>query len=152
MKIVRKIKSNELGDLLQKDVDESFIRLKLAYFRLYTMRGFRGVSNPGDFILLHPDYTLLLECKATTKDGFSCAWFQQLEKFEYIKNFKYDALYGILVGFYSNGEWEYVYASVDTVLENKSKRRVIRLDNLESYDVRSSTIDGMWQKMKDKFV
>lgn len=152
MKIVRKIKSNELGDLLQRDVDESFIRLKLAYFRLYTMRSFRGVSNPGDFILMHPDYTLLLECKATTKDGFSCAWFQQLDKFENVKNLKYVALYGILVGFYLDGEWEYVYASVDTVLENKSKRRVIRLSNPESYDVRSSTLDDMWQKLGDRFV
>lgn len=140
--IERKIKSNDLGAFLEGGMTESLLRRRCLFWRLHTIRSWRGVSNPCDFIVLDEKYSALLECKATLDDKFSCSSFQQLKHFENSAQFPHVGHYGVVVCFYSNSPL-YVYAGDKKVIENKQNRRPIRGSVGESFDLISDSLDEL---------
>ena len=133
------MKSNALGDLFEKSLMAVLDSRRCTYWRLHTIRSFRGVSNPCDFIVMDEKFTALVECKATNNTSFSCAAFRQLPHFEKSVRYPHVAHFGILVYFHS-GVPVYVYASDEKVLENKEKRRPINVKNGDSYNLISKDL------------
>lgn len=140
--VERQIKSNDLGLLLENSLKEALSNRKCVFWRLHTIRSWKGVSNPCDFIVLDKDFTALLECKATTDDKFSCASFRQLNHFEKSAQFVHKGLYGVVVYFHSVGK-KFVYASDFKVLENKAARRPIRVSNPKTFDFIADSLEGL---------
>ena len=136
------MKSNDLGALLEKSLKVVLDSRECTYWRLHTIRSFRGVSNPCDFVVLDKKFTALLECKATNNKSFSCARFQQLQHFEKSIRYPHDALFGLLVYFHSDNP-VFVYASDRKVLENKENRRPINVLNKDSYDLVSDDLGSL---------
>ena len=144
----RKIKSNDLGALLEGNLRNALINRNSVFWRLHTIRSCKGVSNPCDFIVLDREFTALIECKATSDDRFSCAYFRQLSHFEKSAKLDHKGFYGVLVLFYSNGGLKYVYAGDRKVILNKLNRRPIRVSVPESYDIISDSLDDLLSMMK----
>ena len=142
MAIERKIKSNDLGSLFEGELRAALQRRGSLFWRLHTIRSFKGVCNPCDFVVLDKDFAALLECKATADVKFSCSGFQQLKHFETSAQRAHAGLYGVIVYFYSSVPC-YVYAGDKKVLENKQKRRPIRATVPDSYDVFSLSLDDL---------
>lgn len=135
----RPMKANDLGALLEDLMTEACALRECTLFRLHTVRSFRGVSNPCDFILLDRCFTALLECKATNDESFSCSSFYQLPHFESAARFPHLAHYGVVVYFHSVTPM-FVYASAKKVLDNKKNRRPIRVANKGSYEIASDSL------------
>lgn len=142
LRAFRPMKSNDLGELLEVTMKEACALRECTLFRLHTVRSFRGVSNPCDFILMDKEFTALLECKATNDESFSCSAFYQLHYFESAVKFSHLAYYGVVVYFHS-AEPKYVYASDQMVLENRKNRRPIRVANVESYELISDSLSKL---------
>ena len=140
--MIRKLKSNDLGKLLEDSVVGACLKRDCTHFRLHTIRSFKGVSNPCDFIVLEKSYTALLECKATGDDKFSCSRFTQLPHFEKTVLHSHVGIYGVVVYFYCESPM-YVFATDKKVIENKQKRRPIRVGDKNSYDLISDNIDDL---------
>lgn len=145
----RNIKSNDLGALLETSMRDALSRRKCKFWRLHTIRSFRGVSNPCDFIVLDQYFTALLECKATTDGRFSCAAFRQLKHFEESTQFAHVGHYGVVVYFHSEIP-KFVYASDSKVIENKAARRPIRVSTVTSYDLIADDLDSLLQLMESR--
>lgn len=143
----RVIKSNDLGALLENGMRDALFRRGSVFWRLHTIRSWKGVSNPCDFIILDAKYTALIECKATLGDSFSCAAFRQISHFVNSAAVPHIGHYGVVVYFHSVGAL-YVYASDKKVIENKSKRRPIRVSVKESYDLISDSLDDLLCKLE----
>lgn len=139
---VRKMKSNDLGIYFEKQLSAACFLRPCGLFRLHTVRSFRGVSNPCDFIIMDKNFTALVECKATNRDHFSCADFYQLKHFEEMDAFDTDGHYGVIVYFHSNDP-SYVYVSGRKILENRTNRRPIRVATKDSYDFHAKSIDDL---------
>ena len=142
MPLNKPMKSNDLGELLESSMKEALKVRNCLYWRLHTIRSWRGVSNPGDFLVFDKEYSALLECKATNDDSFSCASFTQLPHFEKSVQFVHKGHYGVVVYFHSDSP-KYVYAGDHKVLENKKKRRPIRATVPDSYDLVSDDLFGL---------
>lgn len=138
----RPIKSNDLGALLENSMRDALSHRACKFWRLHTIRSWKGVSNPCDFIVLDQHFTALLECKATTDERFSCAAFRQLEHFEESAQFAHVGHYGVVVYFHSSTP-KFVYASDSKVLENKAARRPIRITTESSYDLIADDLDAL---------
>lgn len=136
------MKSNELGSLLEDGMHEALKRRRCLYWRLHTIRSWKGVSNPCDFIVLDEKFTALLECKATMDDHFSCSSFRQLKHFIKSSQFAHVGLYGVVAYFYSDDPM-FVYAGDRKVIENKQLRRPIRVNVRESYEVAARSLDEL---------
>lgn len=138
----RELKSNDLGALLEDGMKDALTRRCCLFWRLHTIRSWKGISNPCDFIVLDEKFTALLECKATGDDRFSCASFRQLKHFEKSSQFAHTGHYGVVVYFHS-GCPKFVYASDTKVIENKLMRRPIRVAVESSYDLISDSLDEL---------
>lgn len=138
--ITRQIKSNDLGALLESGMQEALTKRKCLFWRLHTIRSWKGVSNPCDFIILDEKFTALIECKATLDDKFSCSAFRQLPHFEKSAQFAHIGHFGVVVYFHSETDPRYVYVSDKKVIENKKNRRPIRVGVRESYDIMSKSL------------
>lgn len=138
----RKLKSNDLGKLLEDKVVDACMSKECTHFRLHTIRSFKGVSNPCDFIVLEKSYTALLECKATGDDKFSCSRFTQLPHFEKTVLHSHVGIYGVIVYFYCENPM-FVFATDKKVIENKNKRRPIRVGVVDSYDLISDNLGDL---------
>lgn len=136
------MKANDLGELLETSMKSACALRECTLFRLHTIRSFRGVSNPCDFVLLDRAFTALLECKATNDEHFSCSFFYQLKHFEDAMRFPHLAHYGVVVYFHSETPM-FVYASDQLVLENRAKRRPIRVANPLSYELISESLSDL---------
>lgn len=146
MSIERKIKSNDLGSLLETEFRSALKRRGSLFWRLHTIRSFKGVCNPCDFVVLDKDFVALIECKATGDAKFSCSGFQQIQHFEMSALYPHAGFYGVLVYFHSSVPC-YVYASDVKVMENKQKRRPIRATVPESYDLFSLNLDDLLDEL-----
>lgn len=138
----RPIKSNDLGALLETSMRDALSLRDCVFWRLHTIRSWKGVSNPCDFIVLDSHFTALFECKATTDDRFSCAAFRQLPHFERSAQFAHVGHYGVVVYFHSATP-KYVYASDKKVIENKAARRPIRTSVESSYDLIADDLETL---------
>lgn len=144
----RELKSNDLGALLETGMHDALTARRCLFWRLHTIRSWKGVSNPCDFIVLDEKFTALLECKATADDRFSCASFRQLKHFEKSAQFVHDGFYGVVVYFHSDNPM-FVYAGDKTVIENKAMRRPIRVSVRESYDVSAGTLEELLELISE---
>lgn len=145
----RPIKSNDLGALLETSMRDALSHRNCKFWRLHTIRSWKGVSNPCDFIALDQHFTALLECKATTDEKFSCAAFRQLKHFEESAQFAHVGHYGVVVYFHSDAP-KFVYASDSKVIENKAARRPIRVSTETSYDLIADDLDTLLRLMERK--
>lgn len=145
--MVKKMKSNDLGLLFENNLKEALGKRNCAMFRLHTIRSWKGVHNPCDFIVLDEKFSALFECKATNDDRFSCSQFQQLEDFEIAAKFNHRGIYGLLIYFYSD-EPVYVFATDHRVIENKINHRPIRPTNFDSYDLKSNSLDDLLNQIE----
>ena len=143
----RPIKSNDLGALLEKSMWDALSNRNCKFWRLHTIRSWKGVSNPCDFIVLDRYFTALLECKATTDEKFSCAAFRQLQHFEEAAKFEHVGLFGVVVYFHSDNP-KYVYVGDSKIIENKGARRPIRAARAESYDLIADSVDALLEKIE----
>lgn len=137
--MLRKLKSNDLGKFLEDSVVDVCTQRECTHFRIHTIRSFKGVSNPCDFLVLEKKYTALLECKSTADEHFSCADFTQLTHFEKAARFKHVAVYGLLIYFYCDNP-VFVFANDKKVIENKSMRRPIRASDPDSFNYMSTDL------------
>lgn len=147
MSIERVLKSNDLGDLLEDNMRKALQRRGSLFWRLHTIRSWRGVDNPCDFIVLDDSFVALIECKATADVKFSCSGFRQIKHFEKAVQFAHAGHYGVVVYFHSSAPC-YVYASDSKVIENKRLRRPIRATVAESYDLFAWTLDELLCKLE----
>lgn len=143
----RTLKSNDLGDFLEDEMKNALLRRRCLFWRLHTIRSWRGVSNPCDYIVLDEKYSALLECKATLSESFSCANFRQVKHFVNSAKFSHVGHYGVVVCFYSAAP-VYVYAGDKKVIENKQKRRPIRASVGESFDIISDSLDELLKELE----
>lgn len=142
------IKSNDLGLMLENEVRAECEVRDCTLFRIHTIRSFKGVSSPCDFVLLDKNFTALLECKATNDDSFSCADFTQLPYFEEAARFPHVAQYGLLVGFYSDHTL-FAYVGDKKVMENKKMKRPIRPTNPDSYDILGVSVHDIFGHLEE---
>lgn len=142
----RQPKSNDLGAFLENEFKMALGKRNCLFWRLHTIRSWKGITNPCDFIVLDNKFTALIECKATLDSKFSCSGFQQVEHFEKSVQFAHTGLYGVVVCFYSERPF-YVYASDVKVIENKRMRRPIRTTVKESFDLIDDSLEGLIEQI-----